>query len=90
MEAATGILLRVAAAIALARANSPWADFYHALWHTSLGFTLFALTIVIGVVCGLAAVAFHTAISRRSRRAVHALSPAINEACNTQLRTATI
>ncbi len=40
VEAASGILLLGAAAIALIIANSPWADAYHALWHTSLGVRL--------------------------------------------------
>ena len=37
VEAASGILLLVAAAIALAWANSPWAGAYVSLWHTPLG-----------------------------------------------------
>ena len=37
VEAASGILLLVAAAIALAWANSPWAGAYSSLWHTPLG-----------------------------------------------------
>jgi Na+:H+ antiporter, NhaA family len=37
IEAASGILLLVAAAAALAWANSPWQHSYHALWHTPLG-----------------------------------------------------
>jgi Na+:H+ antiporter, NhaA family len=37
-EAASGILLLAAAAVALAWANSPWAASYVALWHTSVGF----------------------------------------------------
>jgi NhaA family Na+:H+ antiporter len=37
IEAASGILLLVAAAVALAWANSPWAEGYVELWHTPLG-----------------------------------------------------
>src|SRR5688500_14526146 len=37
IEAASGILLVVAAALALALANSPWASTYAALWHTPVG-----------------------------------------------------
>lgn len=37
IEAASGILLLVAAAVALAWANSPWAETYVHLWHTPLG-----------------------------------------------------
>lgn len=37
IEAASGILLLVAAAAALIWANSPWAASYTALWHTPLG-----------------------------------------------------
>ena len=37
IEASSGILLLVSAAIALAWANSPWASSYFHLWHTPLG-----------------------------------------------------
>lgn len=37
IEAASGLLLLVAAAAALTWANSPWADSYQRLWHTPLG-----------------------------------------------------
>jgi NhaA family Na+:H+ antiporter len=37
IEAASGILLIVAAAVALAWANSPWGASYTHLWHTPLG-----------------------------------------------------
>jgi NhaA family Na+:H+ antiporter len=37
IEAASGVMLLVAALIALVWANSPWSHAYHALWHTSLG-----------------------------------------------------
>jgi NhaA family Na+:H+ antiporter len=44
VEAASGILLLVAAALALAWANSPWADSYSALWHTPFGLKLGSLS----------------------------------------------
>jgi Na+:H+ antiporter, NhaA family len=37
IEAASGILLLVAAAVALLWANSPWAESYVHLWHTPVG-----------------------------------------------------
>jgi len=37
IEAASGILLLLAAAAALVWANSPWAETYQHLWHTPLG-----------------------------------------------------
>ena len=40
IEAASGILLLVAAAVALTIANSPWAEAYAAFWHTDVGFQL--------------------------------------------------
>ncbi|HSC86596.1 MAG TPA: Na+/H+ antiporter NhaA, partial [Polyangiaceae bacterium] len=40
VEASSGILLLLAAAIALAWANSPWQHTYHALWHTAVGLRL--------------------------------------------------
>src|SRR5512140_2412774 len=44
IEAASGILLLVAAAVALAWANSPWSGSYVRLWHTPLGFRVGAFT----------------------------------------------
>src|SRR5688572_18059468 len=40
IEAASGILLLFAAALALVWANSPWSAGYFALWHTPIGFRL--------------------------------------------------
>ena len=37
IEAASGILLLLVAALALVWANSPWADAYFRLWHTPIG-----------------------------------------------------
>jgi Na+:H+ antiporter, NhaA family len=38
VEAASGVVLLLAAALALGWANSPWAPSYEALWHLPLGF----------------------------------------------------
>jgi NhaA family Na+:H+ antiporter len=40
IEAASGILLLIAAAFALGWANSPWADSYFAVWHMPIGLRL--------------------------------------------------
>ena len=40
IEAASGILLLAAAAIALIWANSPWRESYNALWHAPVGVRL--------------------------------------------------
>ena len=40
IEAASGIVLLIAAAVALAWANSPWAESYVSFWHTPLGIRL--------------------------------------------------
>ncbi len=40
IEASSGILLLVAACVALIWANSPWRDSYQALWHSAVGFRL--------------------------------------------------
>ena len=39
-ETAGGVILLVAAVIALAWANSPWASSYQHLWHTPVGFSI--------------------------------------------------
>jgi hypothetical protein len=44
IEASSGILLLVASAVALAWANSPWADSYCDLWHTPLGIRIGTFT----------------------------------------------
>ncbi|MDI1449052.1 Na+/H+ antiporter NhaA [Polyangium sp. 6x1] len=44
IEAASGILLLVAAAVALVWANSRWAESYFHLWHTPLGIRVGAFT----------------------------------------------
>jgi Na+:H+ antiporter, NhaA family len=43
IEAASGILLLVAACVALVWANSPWRESYQALWHKPLGLRLGSL-----------------------------------------------
>lgn len=45
IEAVSGITLLVAAAVALIWANSPAADSYHAIWHTTLSFGIGDFTI---------------------------------------------
>jgi NhaA family Na+:H+ antiporter len=37
IEAASGVLLLLAAIVALVLANSPWAEFYQSIWHTKFG-----------------------------------------------------
>ena len=44
IEAASGVLLLVVAAVALVWANSPWASLYTALWHTPVGVRFGGLT----------------------------------------------
>ena len=40
LEAAGGVVLVVATAVALVWANSPWQDSYHTLWSTHLDISL--------------------------------------------------
>lgn len=40
IEASSGILLMIAAAVALVWANSPWHTFYESLWHIPIGVKL--------------------------------------------------
>lgn len=44
IEAASGIMLLLAAALALGWANSPWGDSYQQLWHTPLGIRVGSFT----------------------------------------------
>lgn len=44
IEAASGVLLLLAAAVALVWANSPWADGYQRLWHAPLGLRIGSFT----------------------------------------------
>ena len=74
IEAASGILLMVAAALALAWANSPWADSYVRLWHTPLGIRLgkfsFEQTLEWFVNDGLMVIFFFV-VGMEIRREVH-------------------
>jgi len=47
MEAASGIVLLIATALALLAANSPWSGSYEHLWHASLGATDITLHFVV-------------------------------------------
>lgn len=74
IEAASGILLLVTAAVALAWANSPWAHVYTGLWHTPLavrigGFT-FQRTLEWFVNDGLMAIFFFV-VGLEIRREIH-------------------
>ncbi|NOU32221.1 MAG: sodium:proton antiporter, partial [Polyangiaceae bacterium] len=40
VEASSGVLLLLAALLALGLANSPWRDAYHRIWETQVGFRL--------------------------------------------------
>ena len=44
VQTASGILLLVAAVVALTWANSPWADTYHQFWHSHVSITIPMLT----------------------------------------------
>ena len=44
IEASSGIVLIIAALVALVWANSPWSHLYQALWHTQLGFQVGSLS----------------------------------------------
>src|SRR5690606_36237170 len=45
IEAFSGVVLLVAAAIALLWANSPFAEGYHHLWHTEVAFSIGSWTV---------------------------------------------
>ena len=74
IEAASGILLLVAAAIALVWANSPWARSYVHLWHTPLGIRVgslaFARTLEWFVNDGLMVIFFFV-VGLEIRRELH-------------------
>ncbi|MCA9524749.1 MAG: Na+/H+ antiporter NhaA [Myxococcales bacterium] len=74
IEAASGILLLVAAAVALIWANSPWADTYTRLWDTPLGLRLgpwaFERSLAWWVNDGLMAI-FFFAVGLEIRREIH-------------------
>jgi NhaA family Na+:H+ antiporter len=62
VEAASGIVLLVAAVVALAWANSPWSSSYEALWHTPItlgaGSYVFTQTLHFWINDGLMAIFF--------------------------------
>ncbi len=74
IEAASGILLLVAAAVALVWANSPWARGYVHLWHTPLGIRVgtftFARTLEWFVNDGLMVIFFFV-VGLEIRRELH-------------------
>jgi Na+:H+ antiporter, NhaA family len=74
IEAASGILLLVAAAVALTWANSPWARSYVQLWHTPLGIRVgtftFARTLEWFVNDGLMVIFFFV-VGLEIRRELH-------------------
>jgi NhaA family Na+:H+ antiporter len=74
IEAASGILLLAAAAVALAWANSPWAGSYAALWHMPLGIRIgafnFERTLEWFVNDGLMVIFFFV-VGMEIRREVH-------------------
>ena len=74
IEAASGILLLVTAAIALGWANSPWAESYSRFWHTPVGFRIgtfeFVRTLEWCVNDGLMVIFFFV-VGMEIRREVH-------------------
>src|SRR5262245_8219181 len=75
VEAASGILLVLAAAAALAWANSPWSASYSALWHTPIGLRIgafaFERDLHFWINDGLMAVFFFV-VGLEIRREIHA------------------
>ncbi len=74
IEAASGILLLLAAAVALVWVNSPWSGTYLRLWHTPLGFRVgtftFARTLEWFVNDGLMVIFFFV-VGMEIRRELH-------------------
>nr|WP_315184219.1 Na+/H+ antiporter NhaA [uncultured Albidiferax sp.] len=74
IEAASGVVLLIAAAIALVWANSPLADSYHALWHTpvsiGVGHFEFSQTLHFWINDGLMAI-FFLVVGMEIRREIH-------------------
>ncbi len=74
IEASSGIVLLVSAAVAMIWANSPWAASYTRLWETSLGFQIgswsFARTLAWYVNDGLMAIFFFV-VGMEIRREIH-------------------
>jgi len=74
IEAASGILLLVAAAVALAWANSPWAESYVQLWHTPVGVRIGAFTFertLVWLVNDALMVIFFFVVGLEIRREIH-------------------
>ena len=74
IEAASGVLLMVAAAVAMLRANSPWATSYTALWQVPFGLRLgpfaFERSLAWFVNDGLMAIFFFV-VGMEIRREIH-------------------
>jgi NhaA family Na+:H+ antiporter len=74
VEAASGIVLLVAAVVALIWANSPWSSSYEALWHTPItvgaGSHVFTQTLHFWINDGLMAIFFFV-VGLEIRREIH-------------------
>ncbi len=74
VEAASGVLLLVAALLALGLANSPWRESYHRVWETQVGFRLgnlvFERDLLFVVNDGLMTI-FFFAVGLEIRRELH-------------------
>lgn len=74
IEAASGIVLLIAAALALIWANSSWADSYHALWHlpisVSIGSVSFSQSLHFLINDGLMTL-FFLVVGMEIRREIH-------------------
>ena len=70
IEAASGIVLLLTAAVALLWANSPWADTYAGLWHTKLALRVFEPTLEWIVNDGLMVIFFFV-VGLEIRREIH-------------------
>lgn len=74
IEAASGLLLLLAAGVALGWANSPWAESYEHLWHTPLGVRLGSFTFersLEWVVNDALMVIFFFVVGMEIRREIH-------------------
>jgi NhaA family Na+:H+ antiporter len=74
IEAASGILLLAAAAIALAWANSPWAESYARLWHTEIALRVGAVSFersLEWIVNDVLMVMFFFVVGMEIRREIH-------------------
>ena len=74
IEAASGVLLLLTAAFAIAWANSPWQASYHALWHTQVGLRVGTFTFersLEWVVNDALMVLFFFVVGMEIRREIH-------------------